>query len=255
MRSSSISVVGEGVERQRGRAPRAAREAGVTVGDLGPRERDDEDRVVPAPVEQVLDERDQTLVGPVDVLEDHRERAPLGEPLEEAAPRREQILAVRRRPVGQPEEVEEARLDPGPLIRVLDVELEHRGQLRGGARLRLVLEDPRATSHHLGEGPVGDAVAVGEAAAAMPPDLADEPVDVLLELPRQPRLADACDADDRDEPGAGLVGAGVEEILEQPELGRAADERRLERAAAPLAAAVRDDPERPEAAARARPCP
>ena len=58
--------------------------------------------MVPAPVEQVLDELDEPRVGPVDVLEDQHQRALLGEPLEEAPPGREEILAVGRGPLVRP---------------------------------------------------------------------------------------------------------------------------------------------------------
>ena len=44
----------------------------MAVGDLGTREGDDEDRVLPDPVEQVLDERHEAFVGPVEILEHHR---------------------------------------------------------------------------------------------------------------------------------------------------------------------------------------
>ena len=66
----------------------------MAICHLRPRQRDDEDRMVASPIEQILDERDEALVGPVDVLEHHHERPLLGEPLEEAPPGREEILAV-----------------------------------------------------------------------------------------------------------------------------------------------------------------
>ena len=62
----------------------------------------------------------------------------------------------------------------------------------------------------------------------MPPDLVDQAVDVLLELPGQPRLPDPGDPDHRDQVRLALLGAGVEELLDEPELAVAADERRLE---------------------------
>ena len=216
----------------------------MAVGDLGARERDDEGRVVPPPVEEVGDERDEPLVRPVDVLEHHHQRPLLGQALEEPPPGREEVLAVGGRPFGEPEQVEETRLDPRALVRVRDVELERGPQLRGRAGRVLVLEDLRTTAHHLGERPVGDPVAVGEAAAAVPPDVRRQAVDVLLELPGEAGLADPGDADDRDEPGARLVGGGVEEVLDEPQLRGTADERRLESRRAALAATLRRDAER-----------
>ena len=87
---------------------------------------------------------------------------------------------------------------------------------------------PGAAANHLGERPERDAVAVGETAPGVPPDVAGEPVDVLLELPREARLADAADADDRDEVRSAVLGRRVEELLDEPELAVAPDERRLE---------------------------
>ncbi len=73
-------------------------------------------------------------------------------------------------------------------------------QLLSRGLRRLVLHDAGAHAHHLGERPVGDTLAVGEAPAAVPPDLLGQAVDVLEELPGQPRLADAGEADDREQP-------------------------------------------------------
>ncbi len=119
-------VVVERLEWQCRRAPRRAREAGMAVGHLGPGEREDEDRVVPAPVEQVLDERDEPFVGPVDVLEDHHERSLLGQPLEEAPPGGEEVLTVGSRAVarGRADAAAEAR--SSPLLLIADVALERR---------------------------------------------------------------------------------------------------------------------------------
>ena len=66
----------------------------------------------------------------------------------------------------------------------------------------------------------------------------------LQELPGQARLAEARRADDADQAGAALAGRGVEQVLEQPQLLVAADERRLERVAAVAAADLGDDPQR-----------
>ncbi len=76
----------------------------------------------------------------------------------------------------------------------------------------------------------------------MPANLVHEPVEVLLELPGDTRLADPGDPDDRDQPRLPLFRRCVEEILDQAQLSLAADERRLEAAAPPLAASRRDHP-------------
>ena len=62
----------------------------------------------------------------------------------------------------------------------------------------------------------------------MPVHVVDEAVEVLVELPRQPRLADAGDAHGRDEVRRLLVGGGVEELLHEAQLAIPSDERRLE---------------------------
>src|SRR5207245_1853818 len=109
---------------------------------------------------------------------------------------------------------------------------------------RLLLSDPGAHPHHLSQRPVGHALAVGEAAAAVPVDDLHESVDVLLELPGEARLADPGDADDGDEVRLFLLGARVEELLEQAQLAIATDEGWLERSGLERAAPRRGDAER-----------
>ena len=77
----------------------------------------------------------------------------------------------------------------------------------------------------------------------MPQDAFHDPVDVLLELPRQATLADAALAGDRHEPEAPLAGRRVEEVLQEPKLRIAADEGCLEPVAPPDAAPLGDHPE------------
>ena len=158
-----------------------------------------EERMAARPLEQVLEEVEQARVGPLHVLEDEDRRRLLGQPLEEDPPGREEVLLVAGGPSSRPEQVGEARLDPAPLLRVGHVHLDRRAQLRARRARLLVLDDAAAHPHHLRQRPVRDALAVGEAAAAMPEDVVGEPVDVLLELPRETRLADPRDARDRDE--------------------------------------------------------
>jgi hypothetical protein len=96
----------------------------------------------------------------VDVLEHEDGRAFLREPLEQDARRREQVLLVACGRLFEAEQVREPRLDEPPLLRVRDVLLECGAELRAGDVGLLVLEDPRAPAHHLGERPERDAVAV-----------------------------------------------------------------------------------------------
>ena len=234
----------ERLEVERAEVALAGAPGGPALEQLRPRERDHVERRVARPFEQVLDEVEQALVGPLHVLEREHRRVDVGEPLEEEPPGREQFLLVACLVLGQPEQLREPRLDEPPLVGVGEVLLERRVQLlerRGGL---LVLGDPAAHPHHVGERPVGDALAVGEAAAAVPVRELGEPVEVLVELPAEPRLADAGDPGDRDEVRLALLGAGVEEILDLAELPVAADERRLEAGRLERAAGARDDPQR-----------
>ena len=100
---------------------------------------------------------------------------------------------------------------------------------RASRRLVVVLGEAGPPAHHLAERPERDPVTVGRRSAAVPVDGLGDAVDVLLELPDQPALADAPRPGDRHEPHAPLPAGGVELFLQQAELVVAADERRLER--------------------------
>src|SRR5438270_8827828 len=80
----------------------------------------------------------------------------------------------------------------------------------------------------------------------MPEHVIDRTVEVLLELPGEARLADAGDADDRDEVRLPFLRRAVEVLLHEAQLSRPADERRLELARGPRASADRGDSESPE---------
>src|SRR5207245_3024679 len=99
-----------------GRAP-----SGAALGQRGPCEGEHEERVPARPVEQVLDEVEQARVCPLKVFEDEDGRVPLGEPLEEEPPGREEILAIGGSPLREPEQVRESRLEPGALLGIRDV--------------------------------------------------------------------------------------------------------------------------------------
>ena len=109
----------------------------------------------------------------------------------------------------------EAGLDPAALLRIGDV-LVDRGVELCGCRVRvLAFQDAGPAPHHLGERPVGNSLAVGEAASPVPAEEVRQPVQVLVELPGEAALSDPCDAGHRDEVGSVLVGRGVEEVLDQ----------------------------------------
>ena len=144
--------------------------------------------------------------------------------------------------LGQPEQVREPGLEEVALLGVEDVLLERGVQLGLRGRRLLLLGDPAAHAHHVRERPVGHALAVGEAAPAVPVDGLGDAVEVLVELPRQPRLADAGDAGHGDEVGLAFLGRGVEEVLDLLQLAVAAYEGRLEPVRLERAAQAGDDP-------------
>ena len=174
------------------------------------------------------DELDERGVGPLQVLEEERDRPLLGHALEEETPGAEELLLAPRRPLLEPEQVQQSRLDEPALLVVGQELLDGRSDLPRGGRRLLTLGDAGAHAHHLGERPEGDALPVGEAAPAVPPDVFLDTVHVLEVLPAEPRLADAGDADDGHELRPALVGRGVEDLLHEPKLAVAPDERRLQ---------------------------
>jgi hypothetical protein len=150
------------------------------------------------------------------------------------------------------EKREQRALDPAPLLGIGDVGGERLGDLCPCRGLVIGLEQPAAAADHLAERPERDAVAIGRAAAVMPPDRLDQAVDVFEELPGEAGLADAGRTDDADEPRPLLAAGRMEEVLEEAELVGAPDERRLERIRSIAATALGDDPDGAPGGDRAR---
>ena len=101
--SSRIDASSSGWRSRARNARLPAPQSGRRLEQLGPGERDDQDRDVAAPLEQVLDEVERARVRPVEVLEQERHDAAAGEPLEERPPRPEQLgRAARRAPPPTP---------------------------------------------------------------------------------------------------------------------------------------------------------
>ena len=141
--------------------------------------------MIASPIEEIIDEVEQAVIGPLKILEDEHDRMRRCHALEEEAPRREEILLVRRAPLRKAEQMRQARLEEGAFVRVADDPGKRLAQLRERRLRPLVLGDAHAHTHHLRKRPVRDAFAIGEAAAAVPAHLVDEPVDALLELPAE----------------------------------------------------------------------
>ena len=112
-------------------------------------------------------------------------------------------------------------------------------------RLVVVLGQPGAPADHLAERPEGDALAVRRRPTPMPVDVLDDAVDVLLELPGEPALADAARARHRHEPRPPIATRRLDEVLQDAELLVTADERRLGQVRTSLTATLGDHPERP----------
>ena len=107
--------------------------------------------------------------------------------------------------------------------------LDRLRELGGCGRRLLVLEDPGPSADHLAERPERDALAVREAPSLVPPDVGDQPVDVFLQLPDQPRLPDPGDPLHGDQVDLPVLGGVVEQILDQAKLAIAAGEGWLDR--------------------------
>jgi hypothetical protein len=173
------------LEEDRGEVPLARSPARAAVLRLRSGEGEYEERHVTGPLDEVLDEVEQCAVGPVDVLEDEYGGPRLREPLEEHARGREQVLLIAHGAFFESEQVCEARFGEAALLSVGDVLVDGAAELFACGLGILVLDDPGAAANHLGKRPERDPVPVRQAAAGVPPHAPDEPVDVLLELPRE----------------------------------------------------------------------
>src|SRR5579864_5468353 len=204
------------LELERRRAHTAAAPGGTDVEQLRARDAEDQQRLLSHPRREVLDQLQHRLLAPVHVLEHEHERLRSGELLRPRACRpRDLLLAA-------------LSLDR---LEHADGEREQVGDRLVLARLaklllrlveRVVLGDAGRCLHHLGERPVRDTFAVGQAASRQH----NGAVEPGGELAREPALPDTRVAVDGDE-GCALVAHGpLERVLEQLELGVAADERR-----------------------------
>ena len=221
-----------GRERLEGKAREVAL-AGAPVRpcleQLRPRKRDHVDRHPPAPVHEVIDEREQPAVCPLEVLEDHHDRVHGRDPLEIRAPRGEEPILAAGKRLADPEQGEQRSLHPAALLLVRDPARDRLAD--PGTRRRLVvgLRQPGAHADHLAERPERDPAPIRRRAPVVPVDGLDQAVDVLQELPGEPALADAALAGDRDEPHAAVPRRRVVEVLEQPQLVVSPHERSLDR--------------------------
>ena len=180
------------------------------------------------------------VVGPVQVLEDEHERPVLGHRLEEAPPGGELPLApLLRGALGaDPDEPAQVRLDPARLGLVRDERLHGDRELRLRIVGRVGREHAGLRLHHLRRRPERHALAVGQRAAAAPEHEVGLGVERGRELRDEPALADARDADERDELRRAVAPRSVERVPQHVDLVRTPDERRTPpaRRSAPISA-------------------
>ena len=198
------------------------------------------------------------LVRPLHVLEREHRRVRLGEPLEEDAPARANrsccscvccsVSPSRCASLGS------TKLRSSASSMML-VEYGACSFVSPGAGL-VVLGDAAAHPHHVGERPVRDAVAVGQAAAAVPVDgslrcrrstCRTPTTSRDLPMPPMPVTETSC--------ALPSLRRGVEEILDRAQLAVASDERRLEAVATSASRAVPRRRVARATAASGRPCP
>ena len=207
----------ERLELDRGRADAPASPARPDVEQLGPREADDQQRALAHPLREMVDQLEQRLLGPVDVLEDHDQRLDVGQLVGELACRPRDLRLRRARPRPPPSRRRRARAARRS---------PRRRSTRSASRLRrlhrIVVRDPGGRLDHLGQRPVRDALAVRQRAAGED----RRALDAGEELADQAALADARLAVDREDVRPAVADRALERVLEQLELGVAADERR-----------------------------
>ena len=221
-------LVRERRERDRRRVRLAAAPGRATREQLRPRARDDEDRNIGEPVDELVGEVEQAVVGPVHVLEDEHEGPLVSERLEEAPPGGERLAAA----IGscfvvgrKPGERVEVGPDPARLCLVGQQPDDRLVELPDRVGRRIRLEDARLRLHHLAERPEADALAVGQRAPLTPGDEPVAAVDRSEQLGEQAALADPRNADERHELRRPLVAGALERGGEQLDLPLTPDER------------------------------
>lgn len=104
----------------------------------------------------MLHEVEEAAVRPLEVLEEEHRRAPLRDPLEEDPPGGEEDVAAARGGRLEPQEREERRLHPAPVLVGRDVLGDRRPDPLAGRGLVVVLDQLGPAADHLAERPEGD---------------------------------------------------------------------------------------------------
>ena len=194
------------------------RPPGARLKQLGSSGTQDQQRAV-GPGRGQLEHVEELGLGPVDVLDDHHQRDRPREQLKRAADGPGDVV---RRDLAWLE-AEKGREDTLDSARLGSLTGQCR-QPRARSLDRVVLGDPRRRAKDLPDRPVGDPVAVRQAASA-------EHADVLghlrSELASEPALADPGRSEDRDEPRCPRVARGLKRPVQDPELVCPPDDRDL----------------------------
>ncbi len=209
-----------------GEAPLTGAPIRSAIEEFGSCQCDDEDRVVPRPFEERLDEINGPVVRRLQVLKHHDARLLGAEMLEEGTPGGEQLVALHAG-LAYPEQGAEGLADPLPVIFGYQL-FDGAGEVGEGHVVRVVLENAGPPTHHLPKRPEGHALAVGGRPALMPEEGVCQTVEMLLELPNQAALADTRHALNRDEVSPPIPHGGLEQVTEKLELCDPADEGRLQ---------------------------
>ena len=216
----------EGLQQQGGGVQLAPGPAGPLLQELGPGHGHQQDGGAAAVVGHVLDQVEQARLGPVEVVEHHHQRPPLGQQLQQP-PERPGRLLGRAGGGLQPDELGDPGGDvlalavPGPGSPTVRGGVQQPAQLGPGLGRGVGVGDAGGLADDLGHRPVGDALAVGQAAAAQH----GRPREGGHGLADQPGLAHAGLA----EHGQQVAAAGADDPLvhpgEQAQLGLATHDR------------------------------
>ena len=220
-------LAGGGHDQQRGRrrGPGAQRLAVPVEGRL------------PGRLQQLLEEVEQGVVGPVQVLQHQHQRPPGGQPVQEAPPGGERLVAAAgldRGAVALADQPAQVPGDPVGRLRVVGHGVgDDPGQATPDPVGRVGLEDAGLGLDDLGQGPVGHPAAGGGGTALVPGrGAALAPADQLVlgvqgpaELGHQPALADPGRAEQGDQLGPAAVPGPPERLQQQAQLAVAADQR------------------------------
>ena len=181
--------IAEPIQPERGDVPAARGPGGPPFQQLRSRHGQHEDRGGRGPFEQVVQEVQQRVVGPLQILDHQHDRVLRGELLEEGAPPGEQVATIHGAAIAHPEQLGQSGPDELDDGRVTDERGQPGVEVAHDHRFRRILRDSQALANDLGERPVGDAVAVGQAPAHVPPAVVGQAVGVPVELRVQPGLA------------------------------------------------------------------